>query len=118
MSSASLRLQTNAQVVGPSGPCARELGLLDPTAAARARDIISQWPIYRPTPTIELRGLAGRLGVGALWVKDESQRLPLRSFKQVGAAYALAMAVSTHVPWLRLPMGQYYREEGLPTSAR
>jgi diaminopropionate ammonia-lyase len=45
-------------------------------------------PGYTPTPLISCPGLAGRLGVGELWVKDESSRLGLPAFKMLGAAYA------------------------------
>lgn len=68
-------------------------GILDSAASRRAREVIRGWPFYRATPLRSLRGLASRAGVQELWFKDESQRLPLRSFKMLGAAYALAVAV-------------------------
>jgi diaminopropionate ammonia-lyase len=37
-------------------------------------------PGYAPTPLLDLRDLAEQLGVGRLWVKDESARLGLPSF--------------------------------------
>jgi diaminopropionate ammonia-lyase len=43
---------------------------------------------YRPTPLIELPGLAGKLGVGRVAVKDESHRFGLKAFKALGATYA------------------------------
>lgn len=46
-----------------------------------------------PTPLHALPGLAARLGVGALHVKDEGQRLGLGSFKALGGAYALMRLV-------------------------
>jgi diaminopropionate ammonia-lyase len=45
-------------------------------------------PGYRPTPLVACPGLAADLGVGELWVKDESSRLGLPAFKMLGAAYA------------------------------
>ncbi len=45
-------------------------------------------PGYAPTPLIGCPDLAAELGVGALWVKDESARLGLPAFKMLGAAYA------------------------------
>lgn len=41
------------------------------------------------TPLWQLPGLAGRLGVGELLIKDESVRSPLGSFKALGAPIAL-----------------------------
>jgi len=50
---------------------------------------ISQWPGYAPTPLHALPALASRLGLGALWYKDESTRFGLKSFKALGGAYAV-----------------------------
>lgn len=46
-----------------------------------------------PTPLVALPGLAAELGLGALHVKDEGQRLGLGSFKALGGAYALMQLV-------------------------
>lgn len=46
-------------------------------------------PGYRPTPLHSLPGLAGVAGVRDLWVKDESHRFGLRSFKALGASFAV-----------------------------
>ncbi|WP_029062514.1 pyridoxal-phosphate dependent enzyme [Labrenzia sp. DG1229] len=43
-----------------------------------------------PSPLLNLSELALELGVGALYVKDERNRLGLGSFKALGAAYAIA----------------------------
>jgi diaminopropionate ammonia-lyase len=44
---------------------------------------------YRPTPLRSLPSLAAELGVGAVAVKDESNRLGLPAFKVLGAAWAV-----------------------------
>jgi diaminopropionate ammonia-lyase len=44
---------------------------------------------YSPTPLRRLRDLARKLGVGELYVKDESARLGLNSFKALGVSYAI-----------------------------
>jgi diaminopropionate ammonia-lyase len=71
--------------------------LVNPKALARLPDVTRtrealtvhrQLPGYTPTPLIRCPGLAGGLGVGELWVKDESSRLGLPAFKMLGAAYA------------------------------
>ncbi len=43
-----------------------------------------------PSPLLNLSGLADELGIAALHVKDERNRLGLGSFKALGAAYAIA----------------------------
>ena len=46
-------------------------------------------PGYQPTPLVELPDLAGELGVGRVYVKDESARLGLPAFKILGASWAV-----------------------------
>lgn len=46
-----------------------------------------------PTPLLSLPALARQVGVGAIHVKDESQRLGLGSFKALGGAYAVVRLV-------------------------
>lgn len=47
-------------------------------------------PGYLPTPLASLDGLATRLGLGAVYVKDESHRFGLKAFKVLGGSYAMA----------------------------
>lgn len=58
-----------------------------------ARDEITAWPAYAPTPLVSLPGLAAHLGIGATLYKDEGKRLGLRSFKALGGAYAVLGAL-------------------------
>ena len=58
------------------------------------RQFHSSMPSYRPTPLIELPELAAELGVGAVLVKDESDRLGLPAFKILGASWAVNCALS------------------------
>jgi diaminopropionate ammonia-lyase len=46
-------------------------------------------PGFAETPLVELPRLAGELGIGELWVKDESKRCGLNAFKVLGASYAI-----------------------------
>ncbi|MBC3982362.1 pyridoxal-phosphate dependent enzyme [Streptomyces sp. AC536] len=46
-------------------------------------------PDYAPTRLVELPSLAAELGVGRVFVKDESSRLGLPAFKALGASWAL-----------------------------
>lgn len=52
--------------------------------------LLARCPAARPTPLRSMTGTAGELGVGALWLKDESRRMGLGSFKALGAAYVIA----------------------------
>ncbi|TCC36382.1 diaminopropionate ammonia-lyase [Kribbella speibonae] len=73
-------------------------------------------PGYAPTRLVEVPGLAAELGVGRLFVKEESSRLGLPAFKVLGAAYAVSRALSTRfgetdralpLPSLRLLADEY-----------
>jgi diaminopropionate ammonia-lyase len=50
-------------------------------------------PGYAPTPLVDARAAAGALGVARVWVKDESSRLGLSSFKVLGASWAIHRAL-------------------------
>ncbi|MHA3976067.1 diaminopropionate ammonia-lyase [Halovulum sp. GXIMD14794] len=62
-----------------------------------ARDTISNWPGYAPTPLVDLPALAQEIGVGAIHFKDEGRRFGLGSFKALGGAYAVARLLQTKV---------------------
>ena len=44
---------------------------------------------YRATPLQALKGLAAKLGVKGIYVKDESKRFSLNAFKGLGGSYAM-----------------------------
>ncbi len=46
-------------------------------------------PGYAPTPLVELKALASELGLGKIFVKDESKRLGLNAFKVLGVSFAI-----------------------------
>lgn len=54
-------------------------------------------PGYAPTPLTSVPALAQALGVGAVLVKDESERLGLSAFKILGASYAITRALSARL---------------------
>jgi diaminopropionate ammonia-lyase len=60
----------------------------------RARAAIRAWDGYAPTPLRDLPGLAAEAGVAAVRIKDESGRFGLGSFKALGGAYAVGLAVA------------------------
>ncbi|MGW9631462.1 diaminopropionate ammonia-lyase [Agromyces sp. NPDC055520] len=52
-------------------------------------------PAYTETPLVEDPALAEELGVGRVFVKDESSRMELPAFKILGASYAVSRALSS-----------------------
>ncbi|MDO6584934.1 diaminopropionate ammonia-lyase [Salipiger sp. 1_MG-2023] len=64
--------------------------ILSDDGLALARETISGWPGYAPTPLVALPGLAAQTGVAQLHYKDEGGRFGLGSFKALGGAYAVA----------------------------
>ncbi len=66
-----------------------DLSTFDSLATKRVRAFHAAIEGYAPTPLVELPGLADELGLGALWVKDESFRFGLNAFKGLGTSYAI-----------------------------
>ncbi len=67
--------------------------LIPPALPRQVRQFHRQIPGYRLSPLKGLSNLATRLGVGGIWVKDESQRLDLQSFKVLGGSYAIYQVI-------------------------
>lgn len=74
----------------------RDLARVRPTPTA-ALAFHRTWPGYRPTPLRLAPHAARALGVGAVWVKDESDRLDMPSFKVLGASWATHLALCGHL---------------------
>jgi diaminopropionate ammonia-lyase len=70
-------------------PPASAAELLPPDLPRQIRRFHRQIPGYRMSPLKGLPHLAARLGLGGIWVKDESARLDLGSFKVLGGSYAI-----------------------------
>lgn len=56
--------------------------------------LLAECPKHAETPLIDQAELAARCGVAKVFVKDESQRMGLGSFKALGAAFAIAYEAS------------------------
>ncbi len=70
--------------------------LLPRADATGVAALLRQCPAHAATPLRDLPALAAALGVARLWLKDESARMGLGSFKALGAAHAIAQeAVAT-----------------------
>ncbi|MGH2805398.1 MAG: pyridoxal-phosphate dependent enzyme, partial [Thermoleophilaceae bacterium] len=60
-------------------------------------DFHRRLPGYEPTPLVDAAPLARELGIGHVWLKDETERLGLPSFKVMGASWGVIRALSEHV---------------------
>ena len=79
-----------------SNPLAAPGQDLDPAGRAPL-DFHRRLPGYAVTPLVDAPGLANSLGVGRVWVKDESWRLGLPAFKILGASWAVYRALERHL---------------------
>ena len=61
---------------------------------AKARAFHKSFPQYSVTPLANLSGMANRLGLGGLYVKDESYRFGLNAFKVLGGSFAMARYIA------------------------
>jgi diaminopropionate ammonia-lyase len=62
--------------------------------AKKVRAYHSSFPEYSVTPLAELKNLAGLLGVGKIFVKDESYRFGLNAFKVLGGSYCVGKYIA------------------------
>ena len=56
----------------------------------KARAFHESFPQYTTTPLAKLDQMASYLGLGQVYVKDESYRFGLNAFKVLGGSYAIA----------------------------
>lgn len=78
-------------------------GSVTTTAEGNPRDFHAKLPDYQPSRLVAAPGLATALGVAEVWVKDESARMGLPSFKVLGASWATYRALEERAggfdPW-------------------
>lgn len=60
----------------------------------KARAFHRTIPGYTRTPLADLKHMARRLGVGSIYVKDESYRFGLNAFKVLGGSFAMAKYIA------------------------
>ena len=75
----------------------RQLSIMSLGNVAKARFFHSSFPQYSITPLARLDGMAKYLGLGGLFVKDESFRFGLNAFKVLGGSYAIARHIAARL---------------------
>jgi diaminopropionate ammonia-lyase len=70
------------------------MALMTEEAVKKAWNFHRSFPCYQVTPLINLPHLAQRLGIRALYLKDESYRFNLHAFKVLGGSYAMAQFIA------------------------
>ena len=75
----------------------RQLSIMSLSNVAKARFFHNSFPQYTVTPLARLDGMAKYLGLGGLYVKDESYRFGLNAFKVLGGSFAMARFIAKMV---------------------
>jgi len=68
----------------------RALRLMETNEVKKAHALHKSFSEYNETPLVSLDSLASELGLGKIFVKDESKRFGLNAFKVLGGSYAIA----------------------------
>jgi hypothetical protein len=77
-----------------SNPSARSwTAPVSPNHSSQIRQFYSSLPDFAPTPLISLDDLAQELGIKKVFVKAETSRLGLPSFKLLGVSWAIRQAI-------------------------
>lgn len=71
-----------------------QLSVMVLTEVEKARAFHKSFPQYAATPLADLKNMAGALGLGSFFVKDESYRFGLNAFKVLGGSFAMAKYIA------------------------
>ena len=71
-----------------------DIRFLNQEIADKATAVHSSFPQYQPTPLLRQMCLAQQLGVGEIYVKDESYRFGLNAFKVLGGSFAIGRYIA------------------------
>ncbi|WP_368233410.1 diaminopropionate ammonia-lyase [Anaerotruncus rubiinfantis] len=72
----------------------KQLSIMALENVAKARNFHQSFPQYSVTPLAQLQKMASVLGVGDIFVKDESYRFGLNAFKVLGGSFAMARYIA------------------------
>jgi len=70
------------------------LAVMSPDEVNKAAAFHRSFPQYSRTPLARLDKMASFLGIGGLYIKDESYRFGLNAFKVLGGSYAIARYIA------------------------
>ncbi|MCC0638736.1 MULTISPECIES: diaminopropionate ammonia-lyase [unclassified Clostridioides] len=73
----------------PKGDKENCIKFLNEQEITKVRNFHKSFPQYKETPLANLEGLAKKLGVAGVYVKDESYRFGLNAFKVLGGSYSM-----------------------------
>ena len=65
------------------------LEILSEKVSKEVMDFHKSFPMHSETPLRDMKNLARELGLGRIYVKDESYRFGLNAFKVLGGSYAI-----------------------------
>lgn len=95
------------------------LNFLNLESAKKVRSFHASFPVYIETPLVELKNTAKALGLGSIYVKDESYRFGLNAFKVLGGSYAMGNYLAkrlgksiTEMPYDKLISDEVRKELG------
>ena len=71
-----------------------DISFLDLEHAKKVRKFHQSFPVYQPTPLVELNHLAQKLKIKNFFVKDESYRFGLNAFKVLGGSFAIGSYIA------------------------
>lgn len=71
-----------------------KVNLFDMEKTKKVVKFHSSFNEYKPTPLVNLAGLADEIGVATIYVKDESKRFDLNAFKVLGGSYGIANGIA------------------------
>ena len=101
-----------------SGP-KYNLDFLNLESAKKVQSFHASFPVYKETPLVELKHKAKSMGLGNIYIKDESYRFGLNAFKVLGGSYAIGNYLAkrlgksiTEMPYEKLVSGEIKRELG------
>lgn len=101
-----------------SGP-KYNLDFLNLESAKKVQSFHASFPVYKETPLVELKHTAKTMGLGNIYIKDESYRFGLNAFKVLGGSYAIGNYLAkrlgksiTEMPYEKLVSGEIKRELG------
>ena len=88
-------METKIRIVTtPENEVKRSLEFLNEQTAKNVRNFHKSFPVYSQTPLAHMPNTAKVLGLGDVYVKDESYRFGLNAFKVLGGSYSIGKYIA------------------------